>query len=94
MRPFTSSTRGDLLDQCDEAAKNIERFASWVASNQWLDQTKVELVMPWLSYICFDCGSRALLTLKLGGEGWTVGMSGEIRKTVEEITVAVAGELK
>ncbi|MDD5350287.1 MAG: hypothetical protein PHQ12_08770 [Chthoniobacteraceae bacterium] len=80
------------MAQCDETVKNVERFASWVAANSWLDRVVVELAMPWISYICLDSGSKTLALVQLGEEGWRFAASGEIRKTTEGVTVAVAGK--
>lgn len=88
--PPQACNRSVLRAQCMEAEENIRRFEKWVEATPWLDQAMVELAMPWFSYICFDSGSKALVSVKLGETGWKVGMSGEIRKVEEGVTVAVA----
>jgi len=41
-----------------------------------------------------DSGSKPLVVVELGAEGWQVGMSGEVRKTEDGITLAVADKLE
>jgi len=93
IRPIPRSTSDALLARCGGAEEGAGQLRAWVISNPWLDGAKVELIMPEISYICFAWGSRELALFQLGEEGWTVGMSGEIRKTMDGVIVAVAGEL-
>jgi hypothetical protein len=86
-----ATTRDLLSAQCDEAEKNIRLFKKWVEATPWLDQTTVDLAMPWFLFVCLESASKPLVLAKLGEEKWKVEMSGEIRKATQGIIVAVAG---
>lgn len=90
-QPSQATTRHLLSAQCDEAAKSIWLFKKWVETNPWLDQATVDLSMPWFPFVCLGSGSKPLVVAEMGEEGWKVAMSGEIRKTTQGVTVAVAG---
>lgn len=86
------STKSMLRLQCKETERSVRLFEKWVTRNPWLDQVQVELAMPWFAYIRFNRHSKSIALLHFGQIGWRVMISGEIRKEVEGVTVAINGD--
>jgi len=83
-------TQTVLRLQCGETEKSVRLFEKWMAANPWLNEAQVDTAMPWFAYVCFNPRSKGLVLARFGACGWRVSTTGEIRKEINGVTVAVA----
>jgi hypothetical protein len=83
------STKTLLRLQCQETVRNVRLFENWMVKNPWLNEATIDLALPWFAYVCFNPGNRRLVLLHFGELGWRVAASGEIRKEVDGVTIAI-----